>query len=616
MGTIGQPITINALPPELLLETFQHLTELEPLGSVDDFEDDEVSEIASPTSSIASNLSETSVDDDYTDSELLTGAESSTWSQSTWSPYSLGWTRVTHVCSLWRRVAISTPSLWSSIPLNLPPKWVDELLRRSNQVPLDLTIPESPFDDSHIAALLSRINIHRIRRIVCEKPHDVPVLELLGNNLAGGANNTVLEELVLAGISPRLLTLNAFKALRRVDITLRDDDPTLDELSRSIHLPSLTELRFRLATITETMEDIPLPVSDHWFALLDNLTILELVPVPFNFNGRGEIVLPRLRELIIEEDSEFCGMFLQHVRMPFLNRYDVQYFRPDYPATTDLAMVKAMGFSRAFDDADATAPALHTLTISHFFSFYSHIIDVHAWRSVEQDDDTVACSFDDTRMAPMNATISHSFDLDTEGTPIRLSNFATVLLSHPSLSTLCLLSLELHPALELGDATLWANLLQPMRHLRHLRISSPWSPRVPPLYILEALRSRHVGDEYVAPSLKRLSLVDWDPDIGATSIYGVRAGEVLRGIARERAHATSLEAVHIVSWRRCYDAEWQGYLEGVDGVDVLYEHLFLPLSHVHVTEDSDVQSTIDLNAEPSYNGLQAVPYGLLDAVTP
>ncbi|KAG6879493.1 hypothetical protein C0992_002103 [Termitomyces sp. T32_za158] len=51
---------------------------------------------------------------------------------------SIDWIQsVSHVCSHWREVALKIPNLWSNIPLNNP-SWAEEMVRRSNPVPLTI----------------------------------------------------------------------------------------------------------------------------------------------------------------------------------------------------------------------------------------------------------------------------------------------------------------------------------------------------------------------------------------------------------------------------------------------------------------------------------------------
>ncbi|KAI0245772.1 hypothetical protein BJV78DRAFT_1105379, partial [Lactifluus subvellereus] len=43
----------------------------------------------------------------------------------------LGWITITHVCSHWRQVALSGPTLWRTIIFHLGAEWAEEMLARS-----------------------------------------------------------------------------------------------------------------------------------------------------------------------------------------------------------------------------------------------------------------------------------------------------------------------------------------------------------------------------------------------------------------------------------------------------------------------------------------------------
>lgn len=52
--------------------------------------------------------------------------------------FSQSWIKVTHICCLWREVALSHPRLWSVVACGLGQRWMDEALYRSKHAPLVL----------------------------------------------------------------------------------------------------------------------------------------------------------------------------------------------------------------------------------------------------------------------------------------------------------------------------------------------------------------------------------------------------------------------------------------------------------------------------------------------
>ena len=107
----------------------------------------------------------------------------------------LGWIRATHVCRLWRRVALDDSSLWAQISgIQRNTKLVSEMLTRSRKAPLDIDIDlgQMPNSDvllmfpphiSHTRALClhdpSRLHSSRIRSIFSRKAPALERLELI-----------------------------------------------------------------------------------------------------------------------------------------------------------------------------------------------------------------------------------------------------------------------------------------------------------------------------------------------------------------------------------------------------------------------------------------------------
>src|SRR6266566_1844152 len=60
----------------------------------------------------------------------------------TLAQFKLGWVTVTHVCSLWRHVALDHCTLWTPHRFNLGLEWATEMLRRAGGAPLKPTFSE------------------------------------------------------------------------------------------------------------------------------------------------------------------------------------------------------------------------------------------------------------------------------------------------------------------------------------------------------------------------------------------------------------------------------------------------------------------------------------------
>jgi hypothetical protein len=95
----------------------------------------------------------------------------------------LGWITVTHVCSLWRQVALNHSTLWTYQRFNLGLEWTAEMLRRAGDAPLNLTFSEEiiPFppskDDS--ATVISKL-LHRVSTLtIGEGAFTIAVLKTL-----------------------------------------------------------------------------------------------------------------------------------------------------------------------------------------------------------------------------------------------------------------------------------------------------------------------------------------------------------------------------------------------------------------------------------------------------
>lgn len=50
----------------------------------------------------------------------------------------LGWIHVSHVCRMWRDIAVRHPSLWSNISFTLGPQWTKTMFERLQSAPINI----------------------------------------------------------------------------------------------------------------------------------------------------------------------------------------------------------------------------------------------------------------------------------------------------------------------------------------------------------------------------------------------------------------------------------------------------------------------------------------------
>ncbi|KAG6811081.1 hypothetical protein H0H92_009040 [Tricholoma furcatifolium] len=107
------------------------------------------------------------------------------------SSASIKWIRsISHICSHWREVALSTPTLWSTINVEHP-TWASEMLQRSKDVPLAV-INEGNVLKKAYPVLLQTLTSHlsRIHNLVMGRSRQIsPFFSYSGHN--GGTVNMV-----------------------------------------------------------------------------------------------------------------------------------------------------------------------------------------------------------------------------------------------------------------------------------------------------------------------------------------------------------------------------------------------------------------------------------------
>ncbi|KAG6808454.1 hypothetical protein H0H92_004060 [Tricholoma furcatifolium] len=141
----------------------------------------------------------------------------------------LSWIKtISHISSHWRDVAVSTPSLWSTINVDYPDEWVFEMLRRSKNVPL--SILNATCVSNMTYSILLRIlasDLPRIRHVMLGDPlqdlrYGMPDISL-------DERSTLLQSLCQQDISKmERLEMNAYSMI---------DSEELDSDDAQLQLP-------------------------------------------------------------------------------------------------------------------------------------------------------------------------------------------------------------------------------------------------------------------------------------------------------------------------------------------------------------------------------------------
>ncbi|KAF8264956.1 hypothetical protein EI94DRAFT_404355 [Lactarius quietus] len=169
----------------------------------------------------------------------------------------LGWITVTHVCSLWRQVALEHRILWTHHRFNLSHEWTAEMLRRAGDAPLELTLSEEfvPFPPSKndAATVISQL-LHRVSALTIEEGAlSLPVLNslelpapLLDTLSITSSQFTILPQSLFSGNVPKLRDLyigNIFPAWTTAAFTgLKRLYVVIDRHMDTSHIPTYPEL--------------------------------------------------------------------------------------------------------------------------------------------------------------------------------------------------------------------------------------------------------------------------------------------------------------------------------------------------------------------------------------
>ncbi|TFY68951.1 hypothetical protein EVG20_g3352 [Dentipellis fragilis] len=264
-----------------------------------------------------------------------------------------GWIQITHVCSLWRTLAIGTPSLWCHIPFYfLGAKWTEEFLRRSRPAPVRFSVEpvhEDNFDDydmeqfgryiEHHLPQLQELSVVRIFEDLTpclpSLTAPAPLLEklVLMNGPMFSFDDSEMTSLpldIFRGSAPRLRHIGlerwyfipwaalAFSSL--VHLEVFQDRRDFSSYGRASKLERY-QAEFR--TILGALENMP---------SLETLTFEQVFPPP----PRGvtpqsvycpAVTLHKLREFNFTDDIRNCELVLQHIDALHAVRYQVHCIR-------------------------------------------------------------------------------------------------------------------------------------------------------------------------------------------------------------------------------------------------------------------------------------------------
>ena len=229
----------------------------------------------------------------------------------------LGWITVTHVCSLWRQVALDHRTLWTQHRFNLGPEWSTEILRRAGDTPLTLTFSQGivPFLPSKVDAadlisqLLPRVSSLTIGDGACTPT----VLEsltlpapLISSLSISSGHFAVLPRQLFKDIAPRLrhlLLCNALPARSTVALTrLKSLSISIDRHIDTSNIPSYADL-------FHTLQAMP---------YLESLILTGCLPLdPFPpCLEEQQVRFPKLRHLHLNGNVQGFRQLLEHLDFP------------------------------------------------------------------------------------------------------------------------------------------------------------------------------------------------------------------------------------------------------------------------------------------------------------
>ncbi|KZV68570.1 hypothetical protein PENSPDRAFT_754017 [Peniophora sp. CONT] len=427
-----------------------------------------------------------------------------------------GWMTVTHVCSFWREVALSFPSLWSNPTidiLSIPRQYIPDILLRSHSAALDLKLiceHESiqTRQDTSFNAWSSSVILRRARRL-----------------------NIIADMELITYLAQRLSPSHVMERLHELAVSSWGAEGTLDLPAPFYNLPELTSLilwdyqvPWRCPILSSKLTELrllycdigPRPTYQELYdllSLLQSLQILELRetvprrPIPSEGHLTDTIMAPSLRRLEIAVlDSELA--------MDALTFMSLIHAPPQCVCNYHINQLGAHDPDMTFVD-DALGRLIPNLSLAgHNYTEMRHLL--LTYRGLQLAGTPIPLQI----ASPSNR--SSKLDLATIFNRLRIPHFSKLdppiyfhlanYLSFVTLERLITVSLDSSSIRFIDDNDLWSCLLRAdgVRRIGLVKTTAPASLYVP--LLLDALRlprALDTGDEtrILFPQLEELALL-------------------------------------------------------------------------------------------------------------
>ncbi|KAI0056741.1 hypothetical protein BV25DRAFT_1547648 [Artomyces pyxidatus] len=238
-----------------------------------------------------------------------------------------GWINITYICSRWREIAIGYPALWDCVGPFIPAQWQDEILRRSSQHPLSITLEVNRLDRTELNGLIDKA-LPRLRHLSLDWVDTA--LDYNANQrlpLTGNQFSEFLDQFSTASICAPVLdslslcypvdcqTVNlsaaSLPALRSLDLTCFGVEPTCSGLN---NITDLTIDTYRMTTEELYIALQHMPKLEDLYATLryvggfGDFLPPEYLPVA--------LPMPHLKSLQVKAFHPECFELFRHLDIP------------------------------------------------------------------------------------------------------------------------------------------------------------------------------------------------------------------------------------------------------------------------------------------------------------